>query len=154
MKELSNQTFVYTTYIRTNPERLWQALTNSEDTERYFFGSKLQSSWKLGENVSFFREEKLDVTGELVEVIPYEKLSYTWSAPEDPTLRNEPSVVIFSLKEMDDTVKLTLIHSNLAESDIVDASDTFLGANNGWPAIMSNLKSYLETGETLEAIQA
>lgn len=118
---MSNQTFVYTTYIRTNPERLWQALTNSEDTERYFFGSQLQSSWKLGENVSFFRAEKLDVTGVLVEVIPYEKLSYTWSAPEDPTLRNEPSVVIFSLKEMDDTVKLTLIHSNLAKSDIVDA---------------------------------
>lgn len=109
---------------------------------------------EIGRVCFFFRAEKLDVTGELVEVIPYEKLSYTWSAPENPTLRNEPSVVTFSLKEMDDTVKLTLIHSNLAESDIVDSSDTFLGANNGWPAIMSNLKSYLETGETLKAIQA
>jgi hypothetical protein len=69
-------------------------------------------------------------------------------------LRNEPTVVTFLIKELEETVKLTLIHSQLVESDIVEDSDTFWGLNNGWPAILSNLKSYLESGNTLKAIQA
>lgn len=154
MIELSNQKFVYTTYIRTNPDRLWQALTTSEDTELYFFNSKVQSTWQVGENITFFRDSKLDVTGDLLELEQCKKLSYTWTSPEDPTLRNEPTVVTFLIKELEETVKLTLIHSNLVESDIVDDSDTFWGLNNGWPAILSNLKSYLESGNTLKAIHA
>lgn len=151
---MSNQKFVYTTYIRTNPNRLWQALTTSEDTERYFFNSKVQSTWQVGEKVTFIRDSKLDVTGELLESVRFEKLSYTWASPEDPTLRNEPTIVTFSFKELEDTVKLTLIHSNLVESDFVEDADTFFGLNNGWPAILSNLKSYLESGNTLKAIHA
>ena len=151
---MSNQKFVYTTYIRTNPDRLWQALTTSEDTERYFFNSKVQSTWQVGGNVTFYRDFKLDVTGELLEIERCEKLSYTWTSPEDPTLRSVPTVVTFLIKALEETVKLTLIHSNLVESDIVEDSDTFWGLNNGWPAILSNLKSYLESGNTLKAIQA
>lgn len=153
--ELSNLSYEYTTYIASTAERVWQALTTSADTEVYFFGRKLHSSWKVGEEVSFLREQdELDVFGDLIEVHPFEKISYTWNVPDDPSIRNQPSVVTFLIKQLEGTVKLTLIHSHLAETDFVEASDTFRGLNNGWPAIISNLKSYLETGKPLQAIQA
>lgn len=153
--ELSNHSYEYTTYIASTAERVWQALTTSADTEVYFFGRKLYSSWKVGEKVTFLRErDELDVFGDLIEVHPFEKISYTWSVPEDTSIRNQPTVVTFLITQLDGTVKLTLIHTQLVETDFVEASDTFAGLNNGWPAILSNLKSYLETGKPLQAIQA
>lgn len=70
----------------------------------------------------------------------------------DETTRKQPSRVTFELKALESTVKLTLKHDNLASADIVDKEDTFEGLNNGWPAILSNLKSLLETGNTLPPI--
>ena len=152
---MANQTYEYTTYIASTAERVWQALTTSADTEVYCFGRKLQSSWKVGEKITFLRErDELDVFGDLIEFQPFEKISYTWNVPEDDSIRNQPSVVTFLIRQLEGTVKLTLIHSNVVETDYVEASDTFAGLNNGWPAIISNLKSCLETGKPLQAIQA
>lgn len=151
---MTNQSFTYTTYIATTPSRLWEALTTSEDTAAYFFGRKVYSSWQLGEKVEFLREyDELDVVGEIIEVIHGQKLVYTWKGTDDLTPRVQPTVVTFELTILDDTVKLTLTHGELLEGDIVQESNTFMGLNNGWPAIISNLKSYLETGQPLKAIK-
>lgn len=151
---MTNQSFTYTTYIAATPDRVWEALTSSEDTAIYFFGRRVYSSWQQGEEVKFLREnDELDVLGEIVEVNYGKKLTYTWTAPEDTTPRVKPTVVTFELINLEDTVKLILTHDDLNEGDIVKETNTFFGLNNGWPAIISNLKSYLETGQPLKAIK-
>jgi len=153
--KLTNQIFTYTTYIAASPSRVWKALTTSEDTAEYFFGRKIYSTWKLGDKVEFLREhDELDVVGEITEIIHGQKLSYTWNVPGDLSLRDHPSNVTFELASLDDAVKLTLTHRDFIEGDTVQETNTFVGLNNGWPAIISNLKSYLETGKPLKAIKA
>jgi uncharacterized protein YndB with AHSA1/START domain len=144
--------FVYVTYIATTPEKLWEALTSSDFTEKYFFGTKIQSDWQEGSSVTYSRNGRVTDHGIILKCEPYRLLSFTWNMVGDETSREQPSRVTFDLKSMDSTVKLTLRHENLEPADYVDKDDTFEGLNNGWPAIMSNLKSLLETGNTLPPI--
>ncbi|WP_419879189.1 SRPBCC family protein [Brevibacillus centrosporus] len=149
---MDNSTFVYVTYIATTPEKLWEALTNSDFTEKYFFGSKIQSDWKVGSEITYSRDGKVSDYGKILTCEPHRVLSFTWTYTTDTAVREEPTVVTFELKQMDSAVKLTLKHEKLVSVDIVDRDDTFEGLNNGWPAILSNLKSLLETGKTLAPI--
>ncbi|WP_394139853.1 SRPBCC family protein [Cytobacillus oceanisediminis] len=146
---MSYTSFVYVTYISTTPEKLWDALTNSEYTEKYFFGTKIESEWQEGSKVTYSREGKVTDYGTILKYVPHDLLSYTWTYVKDETLREEPTVVSFELKQMGSIVKLTLKHEKLVPADIVDKEDTFEGFNNGWPAILSSLKSLLETGKAL-----
>ncbi|RNB88690.1 ATPase [Brevibacillus nitrificans] len=149
---MDNSTFVYVTYIATTPEKLWEALTNSDFTEKYFFGSKIQSDWKVGSEITYSRDGKVSDYGKILTCEPHRVLSFTWTYTADTAVREEPTIVTFELKQMDSAVKLTLKHEKLVSVDIVDRDDTFEGLNNGWPAILSNLKSLLETGKTLAPI--
>ncbi|OPA80559.1 hypothetical protein BVG16_07500 [Paenibacillus selenitireducens] len=150
---MTDTTFVYVTYIATTPEKLWEALTSSDFTEQYFFGSQIQSDWYEGSDITFSRNGQVSDYGKILKCEPHRLLSFTWTYVEDKASREKPSQVTFELKPMDhSTVKLTLKHENLVPTDIVDKDDTFEGLNNGWPAIMSNLKSLLETGNTLPPI--
>ena len=149
---MTNTAFVYDTYIATTPEKLWEALTSSDFTEKYFFGSKIQSDWQEGSTVTYSRDGQVTDHGKILKCEPHRLLSFTWNYVEDKTAREQPSRVTFLLKPMGSTVKLTLKHDNLLPADLVDREDTFEGLNNGWPAILSNLKSLLETGNTLPAI--
>lgn len=151
---MANQSFIYTIYIAAEPTRVWEALTTSEDTAMYFFGRRIYSTWQQGDEVKFLKEDdELDVLGEIIEVDIGHKLTYTWTVPLDTTPRDQPTVVTFELTSLDDTVKLTLTHENLIEGDMIQETNTFEGLNNGWPAIISNLKSYLETGHPLKGIK-
>ncbi|WP_349409824.1 SRPBCC family protein [Pseudalkalibacillus sp. SCS-8] len=151
---MTDRTFVYATYIATTPEKLWRALTSGEFTSKYFFGRRVESDWTEGAEVIYYREQdEVDIQGVVLESKRYELLKFTWKSPDDPTDRTEPTIVTFEIKQMDDTVKLTVIHENLLETDYSDDRNTFMGVNNGWPAIMSNLKSLLETDMTLSAIR-
>lgn len=143
-------TFDYVTYIRTTPEKLWEALTKNDLTEKYWFGRKIQSEWKLGSPVIFL-DNHGDITdkGTLFAFEPYRLLSYTFLWVEDKTVRERSPKVTFVLKPMEETVKLMLKHENLLSTDFYDESEGFMGINNGWPAILSNLKSLLETGNIL-----
>ncbi len=141
--------FVYATYIATTPEKLWKALTRSEFTEKYFFGTKVESDWQEGSQVTYSRNGETTDHGVILKCDPYRLLSFTWNNVSDESIRKEPSQVTFELKQMGSTVKLALRHENLQPGDIVEREDTFEGFNNGWPAILSNLKSLLETGKTL-----
>jgi uncharacterized protein YndB with AHSA1/START domain len=150
---MSNPSFIYVTYIATTPEKLWEALTSGEFTQKYFFGRKVQSDWTDGSKVTYLRErDELDVYGKVLKSEPHKLLSFTWYHADEEPVREEPSIVTFELQPLDRTVKLTLKHENLAVGDLFDHHDTFEGLNNGWPAILSNLKSLLETGNTLPAV--
>jgi len=149
---MTDTTFVYVTYIATTSEKLWEALTSSDFTEKYFFGSQIQLDWQEGSIITYSRNGQVTDHGTILKCEPYRLLSFTWNYVADPIAREQPSRVTFELKPMNSTVKLTLKHENLLPADIVDKDDTFEGLNNGWPAILSNLKSLLETGNTLPAI--
>lgn len=143
-------TYHYVTYISSTPEKVWEALTKSEHTEQYSFGTAIQSDWQVGSRVEYSRGEVTDF-GEILSYEPFQSMTYTWEHVGDVTHREEPTVVTFQVQETEvNVVKLTLIHDKLSETDYVYDSNTFKGCNNGWPFILSNLKTYLETGETLK----
>ena len=142
-------TFNYVTYISSTPEKVWDALINTEHTEQYFFGTAIKSDWQVGSRVEYSRGEVTDF-GEILSYEPNREMTYTWEGVGDETPRQGPTVVTFQLQGMDGgVVKLTLIHKNLTEADYVQEENTFQGYNNGWPFILSNLKTYLETGKIL-----
>ncbi|MCM3720243.1 SRPBCC family protein [Fictibacillus phosphorivorans] len=144
--------FVYVTYIGASPEQVWEALTEGDITEKYFFGTRIESNWEEGSSVTYSRNGEVTDEGSVLNYDPSHELSFTWTNKSDDTPRESPTVVTFKLQHMDSTVKLTLIHDNLVKSDIVEKEGTFEGFNNGWPAILSNMKTYLETGKTLPAL--
>ena len=144
--------FVYVSYIESTPERVWDALTNGDVTEQYFFGSRVESDWKEGSRITYSRGGEVTDWGEILKCEPQKELSFTWTNKWDNEEREEPTIATFTLKELNGTVKLTLRHENLMEKDYVEEEDTFVGYNNGWPAILSNLKTLLETGRTLPPV--
>jgi uncharacterized protein YndB with AHSA1/START domain len=146
---MNKTSFVYTTYIATTPEKLWQALTNSEFTKQYFFGSEFVSDWQVGSSFKLMNKDKVEHYGEVLVCEPYRLLTVTWSVRDDEGERF--SKVTYELTPMNSTVKLTLRHEDLLEKDIRKDEGKFEGFNNGWPAILSNLKSLLETGSLLAA---
>ncbi len=149
---MTENSFIYVTYIATTPEKLWEALTNSKYTEQYFFGSSIQSNWQEGSEITYSRNGQVSDYGKILKIDHNRVLSYTWTYFGEGVEEKQPSHVTFELKPMKETVKLTLRHENLQPGDLVDRDDTFEGLNNGWPAIISNLKSLLETEKTLPAV--
>ncbi|MDM5211208.1 SRPBCC family protein [Peribacillus sp. NJ4] len=146
--------FVYPIYIATTPEKLWEALTSGEFTKKYHFGCQVQSDWQEGSTVEYLLQDgRVTDHGIVHKCEPLHLLSFTWNMAGDETPRDHPTRVTFELQPMDgSTVKLTLKHEELLETDFVYDDNTFKGLNNGWPAILSNLKSLLETGRTLPPI--
>jgi DNA-binding transcriptional ArsR family regulator/uncharacterized protein YndB with AHSA1/START domain len=155
--------FVYTTYIQTTPERLWQALTEPAFTERYWAVS-FDSDWKPGSTVTW-RTRGLTIADPeqvVLESEPCRRLSYTWHtfAPEwaeslDLTddahdrLAAEPrSKVTFEIEPLGDQVRLTVIHD-----DLEPGGTTGSLISQGWPRVLANLKTLLETGATLPDLQ-
>jgi uncharacterized protein YndB with AHSA1/START domain len=137
--------FVYVTYIKTTPEKLWEALTSSEFSRRYWFDTELRSDFKVGSPLALVMGGKVTDTGKILEADRPRRLSYTFRHELDDGMRKEgPTRAVFTLEPHGALVKLTLIHENFAEgSKLLD------GISKGWPAILSNLKSLLETGEAL-----
>ncbi|NOU71074.1 ATPase [Paenibacillus sp. LMG 31458] len=146
---MNKTSFVYTTYIATTPEKLWAALTTSEFTKQYFFGREIVSDWQVGSSFKLMNKDKVEHYGEVLVYEPYRLLTITWSVKDVEVERM--STVTYELTPMDATVKLSLRHEELLEKDIRKDEGKIEGFNNGWPVILSNLKSLLETGKTLAA---
>ena len=142
---MSKPEFVYVTYIETTPEKLWEALTSSEFSRRYWFGTELRSDWKVGSSLALVMNGTTTDTGKILESDRPRRLSYTFKHEADEALRNEPpSKVVFNIEPHGKLVKLTLTHEGFAEgSKLLD------GISKGWPAILSSLKSLLESGTAL-----
>ncbi len=160
--------FVYVSYIRTSPEKLWEALTTPAFVRRYFGGGGPDSDWRVGSPVrwSMGGEPPRDWDQHVLEADPPRRLVYTWhnyqpemqemfgwSDEQLAALRQEPiSRVAFEIEPVgspDSTtpaVKLTVIHDGF-----VPGSEMLAGVSGGWPGILSNLKSLLETGEIVSA---
>ena len=152
------ETFVYATYIRTTPEKLWEALTNGDFSVKYWMGFRIELELKAGGRVRILppkgQEHLGDHAGEVLECEPLRKLVYTWNqndkdSPEIAKKRESLSRVTYELKPMGDQVRLRLIHENLLPEDLEKDPNTFKGINNGWPAVLSSLKSLLETGKAI-----
>ncbi|GAA2342591.1 metalloregulator ArsR/SmtB family transcription factor [Dactylosporangium salmoneum] len=157
--------FVYTTYIRTTPERLWQGLTDPEFTRQYW-GISWETDWTRGASMTMRIDKDGTVVADpeqvVLEAVPYERLSYTWHTfteewarayDIDPGYRAkaaaEPrSKVTFVIEPQGDHVKLTVIHDGFEPDSVVLA-----GIKDGWPHVIAGLKSVLETGAPLTAAQ-
>ena len=144
MTDATGSTFVYVTFIRTTPEQLWAALTNPEFTTKYWFGMHPETDWKAGSPWRLvFPDGRVADTGEIVEVDPPKRLVLSWRNEFKPELKAEGhSRCTIDLEPIADAVKLTITHAmDRPGSKLIQA------VSGGWPRILSNLKSLLETGE-------
>ena len=143
---MSKPEFVYVTYIETTAEKLWHALTDGDFTERYWFGARLKSDWKVGSTFEMVRSDgTVSDAGKVVECDPPRRLAYTFVNLSDKYKNEFPALATFVLEPYGKLVKLTLTHEGFAEQ-----SRFYAGISKGWPAILSSLKSLLETGKALE----
>jgi uncharacterized protein YndB with AHSA1/START domain len=141
---------VHVTYIKTTPERLWQALTDGSVTKKYYFSGSVQSDWKKGSRYLFTGPKGEDqIEGEVVEADPPRKLVTTFSAVWDEEVRKDPpTLVTFEIEPLADVCRLTVVHSGFESG-----SETSKQTDGGWAMILSSLKSLLETGEALSVTQ-
>ncbi|MGB8370928.1 MAG: SRPBCC family protein [Limisphaerales bacterium] len=144
---MKNEQFVYVTCIRTTPEKLWQALTQPEFTQRYWLQTKQESDWKPGASWRMVNPEgKAINSGEIIEIDPPKKMVFTWRKETNPEIKAEGySRVTYSLEPQGASVKLTILH----EMD-KSGSKLLQSVSNGWPLVLASLKSLIETGEPLE----
>ena len=143
---MTRSTFVYVTYIRTTPQKLWTALTDAEFTKQYWFGVHSESEWTAGpswRNVS--PDGQILDAGEIVEAEPPRRLVIRWQNQFKPELKAEGvSLCTMELEPTGAVVKLTITHTiERAPSKFIDA------VSGGWPKVISNLKSLLETGSAV-----
>lgn len=137
--------FVYTTYIKTTPEKLWHALTDREFSHRYWMDCTLTSDWKAGSRMTMERGGELKNECVILESDPPRKLSYSWLSVFDEDMKKEkPSRVTYIIEPRGDMVKLVVTHEGFA-----DGSKTLPSISTGWPMVLSSLKSILETGKPL-----
>jgi uncharacterized protein YndB with AHSA1/START domain len=137
---------VYVTYVASTPEKVWQALTDPEFTRQYWGGLSIVSDWQVGSPVQCIGEGGgTGWEGVVLQAEAPRILSYTFHMLMSEAHRSEePSRVTFELELVQSVVRLTLIHDGLEPG-----SSTFETTRYGWPAIMSSLKSLLETGRAL-----
>jgi uncharacterized protein YndB with AHSA1/START domain len=146
MTEGAKSSFVYVTYIRTTPERLWSALIDPEFAKQYWRGAYPVADWKVGGSWKLMLPDgRVCDAGEIVAFEPNKKLVLRWRNEFMPELKAEGwSVCIMEIEQSDAAVKLTVTHSiELAASKLIGA------VSGGWPQVLSNLKSLLETGSVV-----
>jgi uncharacterized protein YndB with AHSA1/START domain len=141
---MSKPEFVYTTYIETTAEKLWHALTDGEFTERYWFGHRIASDWKVGSLYRFANQGQTKVEGEVLVSDPPRRLAYTWNNRKEEAKGEGTSRVTFDLEPRGKVVKLTVTHDELGED-----GKTLRDISGGWPMVIASLKSILETGDPL-----
>jgi uncharacterized protein YndB with AHSA1/START domain len=140
---MTRSTFVYATYIRTTPQELWTALTNPDFIVQYWFGMHCESDFTTGSSWRLLSESgELFDSGEIVEADPPRRLVIRWEHHRQPELKAEgPSLCTMEIVPDGPAVKLTITHSVEREnSKLIEA------VSGGWPKVLSNLKSLLETG--------
>jgi uncharacterized protein YndB with AHSA1/START domain len=143
---MANSRFVYVTYIRTTPEKLWQALIDPEFTRKYWVGTSQESEWKPGASWRIMIPDgRVADSGEVIEIEPQRRLVLSWRNEFQPELCAEGySRLTYELEPQGQSVKLTVIHEmDKPDSKFIEAVST------GWPHILASLKSLLETGESL-----
>ena len=144
---MAKATFLYVTYIAAPAERVWKALLDGEFTRQYW-GHDNVSDWQKGSTWEHRRDDPahtVDVLGEVLEAVPPRRLVITWGEPRDRANRGRHSRVTFEIEPVADMVRLTITHDELEAG-----SETLRRISDGWPRVLSSLKSLLETGRPLK----
>ena len=146
--------FVYVTYIATTPEKVWRALVDTDVTRQYWKGvpdgpARVNvSDWEVGSRWEHQRADEthvVDLVGTVVESSPPRRLVLTWARPEDAQDAAKHSRVTFDIEPQGERlVRLTVTHE-----DLKDDAKMLAGISSGWPMVLSNLKTLLETGRAL-----
>ena len=144
---MSNEKFIYVTYIASTPEKVWAALLEGELTRQYWRHDNVSdSNWQVGskwKHVADDDKRTVKLVGEVLENVPQKRLVLTWIAPlrlEDKTKHTRVAIDIETVGEM---VRLTVTHYQLYD-------EMRSGISSGWPRVLSSLKSFLETGHPLD----
>lgn len=143
---MARSTFVYVSYIRTTPDKLWSALTDVEFIKQYWFGVRIESQWKAGSPWKMVSGDgQILDAGEIVEAEPPRRLVIRWQHQNKPELNVEgESRCTMELEPTGTAVKLSITHTIEREpSKFIEA------VSGGWPKVISNLKSLLETGSVV-----
>lgn len=143
---MSKPQFVYVTYIAAPPERVWEALTKPDISEKYWFGYRVTADGKPGERMTAVNPAgRLAHDDPIVESDPPRRLVYGWKPLYKDMPDERPSRVTFVLEPFKGQTRLTVTHD-----EFDDGSKIFGMIAKGWPAVLSSLKSFLETGRGLE----
>jgi len=140
---MARSTFTYVSYIRTTPQKLWSALTDAQFMQQYWFGTRYESEWIKGSPWKMVQADgQVSDAGEIVESDPPRRLVIRWAHQNRPELKAEgDSLCTMELEPNGAAVKLTITHTVEREH-----SKLITAVSGGWPTIISNLKSLLETG--------
>jgi uncharacterized protein YndB with AHSA1/START domain/DNA-binding transcriptional ArsR family regulator len=138
--------FVHAVYIRATPEAIWRAITESDFTLRYFYGSSVESDWQPGSSYRMTIDGELQIEGRIVEASPPRRLVQSWHGVWDEGMAADaPTTVTWEIEDATPGVcKVTVVHEGL-----VAGSATLEQVSGGWPFILSGLKTLLETGKGL-----
>jgi uncharacterized protein YndB with AHSA1/START domain/DNA-binding transcriptional ArsR family regulator len=135
---------IYELFIRTTPEKLWQAITDPTLSRQYFYNSTVESSWQPGASVRWLNDKNEDlITGTLLEVDPPNRLVQTFAFTSAETAADKPSRLTWLIERQGAVCKLTLTH------EFEEESASYRGVRFGWNPVLSGLKTLLETGEPL-----
>jgi uncharacterized protein YndB with AHSA1/START domain len=147
--------YVYVTYIATTPEKVWQAITDPDMMRQWWVDPKEGcarvnvSDWKPGSRWEHRRttDGTVDIVGKVIENAPPSRLAYTWARPADADDDSKHSRVSFDIEQYGEgLVRLTVTHDDLGAD-----TQMLQGISGGWPKVLSNLKTFLETGRALAA---
>ena len=145
---MSKPKFVYVVYIASTAEQIWKALTDGEITKTYWWHHANVSDWRVGsewKHQDHGDPSVVDIVGKVVECTPPRRLVYTWARPADEQDDSRHSRVSFDIEaQADGLVRLTVAHSDLERDP-----QMLEGVSGGWPRVLSNLKTLLETGHAL-----
>ena len=138
---------VYTIYIASTPEKVWEALTSSEFSRKYFFGNSVEVDLRVGgAYIMRTPDGAPHISGEVIECVAPRKLTVTFNVNWPELIEKlGPTLVTYEIEEAGEAVRLTMTESH----DRILDDDILSGGRQGWPAILSGLKSLLETGQVL-----
>jgi uncharacterized protein YndB with AHSA1/START domain len=144
---MSKPQAVYVIVIATPPEKVWEGLTSPEFTKQYWHRTEVNSDFKVGSPIRFYIESgEVACEGEILAADFPNELSYTWHFPRNPETKDEaPSRVTFKLERISTGTKLTMIHDQF-EKD----SRMLELVTQGWPLVLSGLKTLLESGTAVD----
>ena len=138
---MKSKEFLYTTYIRTTSQKVWDAITNPEFTRQYWVHENI-SDWKKGSDWKHVSSDgkEIKLVGKVLESNPPKRLVMTWASPAN---KADESQVAFDISMVEGLVRLDVVHTQLSE-------DMARGVSYGWPLVLSSMKSYLETGKAID----
>jgi uncharacterized protein YndB with AHSA1/START domain/DNA-binding transcriptional ArsR family regulator len=136
---------VYEIYVKTTPERLWRAITDPADTQLYYYGTRVQSDWKVGSRLVYLDHDQVSLDCKILEIDPAHRLVHSFTMTYDPEMAAErPSRVTWEIEKQGEVCRLRLVHD-----DFDGETKTYHEVEHGWSGILSGLKTLLETGQPL-----